>query len=63
VVKDKVLKKAPYIVLLSGTNNNGKKCVTGVFCSKSVGEWEEEYGEYKIPMADDNFMFYYEEGF
>lgn len=50
------------MIVLSGKNSTSK-CTTGVFCSNGIKEYEDDYGEFKIPMSDDCFMFYYEDKF
>lgn len=65
-VFSKVLKNAPFIIILEGTNS-GRNCITGVFSSQTVTDNPVEDFSYEkifnIAKGNDNFLFYYEEEF
>ena len=63
-ILQKVLKNAPFIMVLEGTNS-GKNCITGIFSSQSITDNPvEDYSYekiYNINSGTDNFLFYYDE--
>lgn len=64
-IRKTVAKQGPFLIVLQGTSNS-KPCKVGVFSSQSLPEIPEHndpYNDqyYPIPMADDNFFFYYDD--
>jgi len=67
-LKDNVLKKPPFLLLMSGTNGDKVDCVCGVFSTQPLSDTspildyqEEDYQAqfHPIKKAKDSFMFYY----
>jgi len=60
----KVLKKPPYLILLSGMNAK-KPCLVGIFSSQALSSVNDIFYETQctVPRAQDCFIFYYEEDF
>eukprot|EP01016_Furgasonia_blochmanni_P004364 TRINITY_DN11693_c0_g1_i1.p1 TRINITY_DN11693_c0_g1~~TRINITY_DN11693_c0_g1_i1.p1 ORF type:complete len:329 (+),score=89.53 TRINITY_DN11693_c0_g1_i1:80-1066(+) len=59
----KMSKKGPFILIVEG-NNAGKHCVLGAFSSQAMIDIPPlSEGSLDIPLADDCFLFYYEDGF
>ena len=64
-IRQKMSKQGPFLIIMEGVSA-GKKCFIGVFCSQSMAELPEQFDPsfdqtYPIPMADDNFIFYYDD--
>lgn len=66
-LRDKLSKKGPFVVILKGTNQ-GKVCYTGIYSSQPLPQIPDQIStsqdqQFNIPKADDNFIFYYEDGY
>mmetsp|Transcript_28555 Transcript_28555/g.25496 ORF Transcript_28555/g.25496 Transcript_28555/m.25496 type:complete len:751 (-) Transcript_28555:1254-3506(-) len=66
-LRQKLANKGPFVVVMQGMNA-GKQCYCGVFCSQPMANIPETIDssndqQYSIPMAEDNFIFYYEDGY
>ena len=67
LISQKMSKQGPFLIILEGLNA-GKRCFVGMFSSQSIPELPAQFDtsydqSYHIPLADDCFLFYYEEEF